>query len=458
MRNGEERMDELLRKRLEHYSVDPPEQVWLRIQSGIQPDKPSRRLFYYRWMAAAAVLLLAVISGIWILDKPEYAIQEAAEQSVSPGTHSREVHSRPEQSHTGTSSAVALISSAEPTPRIKEPLVVAPDDHEPDPVPIITRRENMTLLASIRTLITYDSYREELQSAVKRKTISADNLSEADQLIIAGNLQRQPGNDPEANQAWKVGLHLSPGYSSQSVQHSQAYALNMTHSEEDPQANVGAGFSVQYKTNSRWRIESGMYYARTGGKSGNSFQMGNRNAVYLDAHGSADKYFNTGVSLRMGQLAMNSTAGIIDFNSTPANAELISLPESSFGLNTAMLTPGEFAQVFDFVEIPLFARFLIIDSNLDVELVGGVSTNLVVGNNVFMESNGSRELVGTTRDISTMNFSGSAGIGLIYAIGKNVSLSLEPRINYYLNSINHSGEVSYKPWRVGVFTGVSYTF
>lgn len=201
-----------------------------------------------------------------------------------------------------------------------------------------------------------------------------------------------------------------------------------------------------------------MYYSKTGESSGNAFRFSSMRADFADAPSSSEKYFNTGVTNTMGQLAMNSTAGVIKFSHTPSNAELISMPEASYGLSTAMLSPGEFSQVFDFVEIPLFARYLLVDSKLGVELMGGFSTNILTGNNVYMENNSGREQVGSTEDISTMNFSGSAGVGLIYALGKNLSLSVEPRFSYYLNSINHSGDVSFKPWRVGVFTGLSYDF
>jgi opacity protein-like surface antigen len=232
----------------------------------------------------------------------------------------------------------------------------------------------------------------------------------------------------------------------------------MTYAEDNMQASLGGGFSVQYKTTSRWRVETGMYYSKTGGSSGNSIQLNGIRADYSSASSSAEKYFNTGVSMDGGQMAMNSTAGVIKFSRTPANTELVSMPETSANLSTAMLTPGEFSQVFNFVEIPLFARYQLIDARLGVELMGGLSTNLMVGNNVFMESYSGRELVGNTEDINTVNFSGTTGVGLIYALGKNLSMSVEPRLSYYLNSINHSGEVNFKPWRVGVFTGLSYEF
>jgi hypothetical protein len=39
MINGEQRMDELLRKRLEQFSAEPHPRVWQGIQAGIAPVK-----------------------------------------------------------------------------------------------------------------------------------------------------------------------------------------------------------------------------------------------------------------------------------------------------------------------------------------------------------------------------------------------------------------------------------
>jgi hypothetical protein len=276
--------------------------------------------------------------------------------------------------------------------------------------------------------------------------------------MIAANKTSTATALMEEKPGWKVGVHVAPGYASHTANHSPVYASNMNYSSEKAQANVGGGFSVQYKTASRWSVETGMYYARSGSNPGSSFNFMASKAEFDQSARSTDQYYNMGVTMNRGQLAMNSMAGVIEFSRTPSNAEMITTPESLSGLTTAMLTPGEFAQVFDFVELPLFARYALVESAIGVEISGGITTGIIIGNNVYMDSNPGRELVGKTQDISTINFAGNAGVGLIYSMGKNISLSVEPRLSYYLSSINHSNAVSFKPWRVGVFTGLSYEF
>ncbi len=460
MRNGEERMDKLLRNRLEQFSAEPPERVWQGISAGIAPAGTRGKLVYLRWSAAAAVLLLAMISGLLFIDRSG-ELQPSFTEQIMPAIENDVVPSvKSSPSVPSSENAVAIAQIAKPETGIRTEPSTAISDLVSFDADSESKRLQSTLpvLKAIRSLLDFDASSPGLRFAGKVEAISADNLSEADKLILAGNLSRNSGGHDFADAAWKVGVHVSPGVSSHSASYSSQYAGNMTYADDDMQASIGGGFSVQYKAASRWRVETGMYYSKTGGSSGNSFQLNGIRADYAGTSSSAEKYFNTGVSLDGGQMAMNSTAGVIKFSRTPANAELVSMPETTANLPTAMLTPGEFSQVFNYVEIPLFARYRLVDSRLGVELMGGLSTNLIVGNNVFMESNSGRELVGSTQDINAVNFAGTAGIGLIYAVGRNLSMSVEPRLSYYLNSINHSGDVNFKPWRVGVFTGLSYEF
>ena len=103
-------------------------------------------------------------------------------------------------------------------------------------------------------------------------------------------------------------------------------------------------------------------------------------------------------------------------------------------------------------------RYRILDDKIGLELIGGISTGLVVGNHVYADNPTGWMKVGTTDDISAINLSGLAGIGATYTIGKNISVSVEPKATYFINSINHSGEVRFRPWRLGLFSGLTYHF
>jgi hypothetical protein len=91
-------------------------------------------------------------------------------------------------------------------------------------------------------------------------------------------------------------------------------------------------------------------------------------------------------------------------------------------------------------------------------MMGGFSSNVLVGNQTFMESGDGKNLVGKTQDMQLLNYSGTLGVGLKYGLSKRVFLNVEPRVKYYLNSLNNNSSVTYKPYTIGVFTGLSYEF
>lgn len=457
----EDKLDQLLRERVENYAPDPPEWVWNSVQAEISAPTSKRKVSVVRWAAAAAILLIATTTFL-LIDRPQ-DVQLASDQKTIPGTTiSPAIEPREDNpvespsavealqvAHSGLSGSDQVSAKSISNNAIKNqniPSEKCLSDNRYDRLIAMESR-------AVRNLFGDDKIHER-----QKLVIPADRLTPEDQMIIAANLADRNESKYQELGGWKLGVHVSPSFSSHNANHSDSYASNMTYSADNSDATMGGGISVQYKTNSRWRVESGMYYSKTGGSSGNSMKSRYAEADFVAAPGSAEKYFNTLVNSDRGQIEMNSTAGVIRFDGTPAQAEMITMPVGGFGLTTAMLSPGEFTQVFDFVEIPLFVRYLLYDSRLDVEWVGGVSSNLTVGNNVYMESNNNRERVGTTDDISTFSFAGTTGIGLAYSLGKNLSLSVEPRFTYYLSSINHGGDVNFRPWRLGVYTGLSYEF
>jgi hypothetical protein len=90
--------------------------------------------------------------------------------------------------------------------------------------------------------------------------------------------------------------------------------------------------------------------------------------------------------------------------------------------------------------------------------VGGMSTNFLVGNSVTAEGPSGREEIGYLSNVNTVNYSGNAGLGMIYHVGKKLNLLFEPRFRYFLNSVNDASLPSTRPYSVAFYTGLSYTF
>ncbi len=462
--------DKIFREKLKGFSEEPPAFVWDNIQANLSGQQRRKRMVWYSWSAVAALLVLAFVAGWYFNESTEKQFPRVAETEKVQPEENRQVrelaasdagHEKVDvqrSSQTGDSDRLpAGVTEKETAPQKPEENILGSETIE---------ENRMLALANLDFIKPIESDEIKLVTGTEQVTVKTEKSQPApaeevfswEQKVIHEN-SRQFSAFQKDNTGWKFGLNVSPGYSSYSASHGSAYASNMTWEADDGNANLSGGISVQYKTGKRISIESGVYYAQNGQKTGSSPQPFGNRAEMDYTFAPADKnYFNTAVTLSENRMAMNSTAGIIEFEGVPKGAEIAANLETSGRYSNSLLTSGELAQVFDFVEIPLYLRYLLIDRKMDVELVGGVNAGLVVGNNAYIDNEFGVQNIGKTRDISPVNISGTVGVGLIYALGKNLSVAVEPRVNYYLNSINQNPEVDFRPYRIGVYTGLYYEF
>ena len=119
---------------------------------------------------------------------------------------------------------------------------------------------------------------------------------------------------------------------------------------------------------------------------------------------------------------------------------------------------SDISQEFKYLEVPVQATCKIIDTKMSVGVTGGLSTNFLVGNSATITQNGINLSNGSTGNLRNVLYSGSAGVELGYGLGKNLVLTVEPRVKQYLNSVSKNDQVNYRPLQMGVFTGLTFSF
>ncbi|TAL60535.1 MAG: hypothetical protein EPN88_15805, partial [Bacteroidetes bacterium] len=115
-------------------------------------------------------------------------------------------------------------------------------------------------------------------------------------------------------------------------------------------------------------------------------------------------------------------------------------------------------QNFSYLELPVIMRYKFVDKVIDLNLIGGVSYNMLVSNSVFTLLDGVKYPVGKTEGLNPISLSSTVGVGMEYNFSKKLSLNLEPTIRYYLNPFNQTTESKVHPYSFGIFSGVSYKF
>ncbi|MBE9518746.1 MAG: outer membrane beta-barrel protein, partial [Bacteroidetes bacterium] len=259
--------------------------------------------------------------------------------------------------------------------------------------------------------------------------------------------------DQKRDPRWMVGAAVSPLYS---YRDAEAVALP-SNPAESGMLSYSTGVHVSYRRNSRLAIETGIYYNKTGisiGAPGIKLFSQRRDAMIFGT-GSEMADINT-VSNSVGNIVAYS--GDIYMNGYKINAENGANASADYALNEIPASESGIEQHLDYLELPFNLRYSVIDRTIELQLVGGMSTNFLVGNSVTMEGASGREEIGYLSNVNTVNYSGNAGLGMIYHVGKKMNLIFEPRFRYFLNSVNDASLPSTRPYSLAFYTGLSYTF
>ncbi len=471
-------IDKAIREKLNGFSVPPPINVWGKLQGQLAAQQRKKRILYYRWVSAAAVIVLAIIGGWYFGNNANSKVQMQAGQTNRPVSE-REITVGSEKQNNDSRQAI------NPKPKIfipgpatkshiiqnRDAGLVAVSSKEFENIEEVLKtsdrkKDNIKRIKSINARV--DNGRPELYLAVRTTTVKEYTLTEADKFLMASNTN-VVNKKTRVRKSWKMGMYVSPGYSSQVVNHSDSYSKNMNSTGESGNGNIGGGFSIQYKTTKKLSIESGVYYAQNGQSSAiftNFLASNNREFENVGEPNSSFDYmastaplYSNAVSLSNGNIVMNGNAGEIKVSADVKGIEITARAEATEkAFSSTLVTDGEISQVFDFIEIPLFLRYSVLDSKFGIELMGGVNTGIVVGNNVYVDNSYGVQNIGSTQDISSVNLSGTVGVGMNYDLGKHVSVAIEPRLNYYFKSINSNPNVDFRPYRIAFFTGVYYAF
>lgn len=462
--------DKVIKEKMEGFTPPPPANAFSNIKAQMEVAAArKRKAVFIRIAVAAALIGIAMITG-WLYtetDKPgpkplaeDKTIQK--EEEVGAESNKKENTTYNPKKTVAVAAKEMTVKSAisKNTPGHNINNYVALPGIKDEKEASGTTRESVEqlnyLTARLIQFIPFEDISEAPGLSTVKKSTFFTPLSEEEKELIAMNTSAHRKNNVPAN-SWKVGVQLAPGYSSNTSSHSEYYAQNMAYPGSSGKTNMGAGFSIAYKANKKWSIKSGLYYSQNGQDSKNSRAVFGQSSNLFFTQAPADKeIFTTAVNLSGNQMTMNSKAGVIEFTGTPQNTELLTTMDGQRAYSNTLLTQGEFSQVFNFVEIPLYLSYQLLKSKIGVELIGGVSANLLVGNNVYTNGPSGKEDIGRTADISTLNYSGTLGAGVEYALGKHISFSVEPRFSYFLNSINKRSDVQYRPYRIGIYIGLNY--
>lgn len=115
-------------------------------------------------------------------------------------------------------------------------------------------------------------------------------------------------------------------------------------------------------------------------------------------------------------------------------------------------------QKFNYLEFPLNLQYNLYQRRITVGIQVGVNANLLLSNATFAKVDGTQTRVGQTEGIRTFNVATSLGGSVSIPLADRLSFLIEPRIRYYVLSVNRSNAIDTHPYSYGIYTGIKFSY
>lgn len=173
------------------------------------------------------------------------------------------------------------------------------------------------------------------------------------------------------------------------------------------------------------------------------------------SYGTNDISFSPDIAAsRLAGVAYNSNGKFLSVTDRVSQQEIA---QSDFQGGGSNISNGSINQRIGYIEVPVEAVYVLSDKRLGIEVIGGVSTLFVNDNEIAIESDGLRTPIGASSSLNDVSFTTNVGVGLNYKVTEKVHINMEPTLKYQLNAFDTSAG-DFKPYYVGLYTGVSYRF
>ncbi|HYW93993.1 MAG TPA: outer membrane beta-barrel protein [Bacteroidales bacterium] len=482
-------IDGLLRVKLKGHRQEPPGMVWEGIREGLAADRKKRFLLYARRIAAGIAFLAAIGTGYYYLERhgsePFSGKQTAVSRtSRKPGNlESAPAGSKPDRENTNPVSAEQTpATDHQPPPKVTEQAQKATGKSGtlPETGPVkdqaltagghTTRRpgkmeETESLSENYGKKLPEGAFMHSLAEGLIAHT--GDTIGTPGPRLVASwdmlaMKEAESSGTNEKKERLSLSASFSPVYSYRTLSVDNTSVRDYYNNSENPAVSYSGGVTLGFKASSRLRFQTGLVYARLG------IEVGSVEAVSGISPERFDNYSD--ISQNANYLLMGNSIGEVNTSSgkevnthnatKDSKADLGSGPGNSpIGAGTSyQQVDVSLDQWFHFVEVPFMLEYKVVDGKIDLNLLGGLSTNFLLANDVILKDNGERTYFGTTQDVRRINYSGNIGIGIDIDLTKSLLFTFEPQLKYYLNSFNNHNLITSRPYYIGMYTGIRYEF
>ena len=182
----------------------------------------------------------------------------------------------------------------------------------------------------------------------------------------------------EKPERWTIAALVSPTYFTNFYSGNDEFTSHLS-SDEQPLFSYSGGVAFSYKINKRVSVQSGLYYSSFGQELSGITSFGGFQPY---DYTKSDRNFEV---LTTNGLVYTNNADIFLIDSRSDNRLTTRYTKDYFDPAKANLQyiDNSLRQNFGYLELPVFVRYKLIDKTIDFNLVGGLSSNLLVNNSVY---------------------------------------------------------------------------
>ena len=442
MADGRAYIDLVFRNGLKDYEVLPPDDIW----NGIKPALKKQRSYTLLRIAASMAILVSLgAASLFLFNKidsgappPVLTLNQEESQISVPLQNNNSIEKLPASGNENFENQLA----------VNEPVT----DNQ---VPVMNKY-------SLPEAGLYSSFTGRKNNGDQRRYESDGRIDPITNPVYREGNDNVPGSDLELKgesitvkegSRWSIGALVIPTYYS-SFSFSRDDAARDLIKAEEAAVSYSGGFSFAYKVGKRLSLQSGLYYSSIGQK-----------VTGVDTYSGFSRYYNAkgagmfSVVTSSGTITSGNRDIYLADNNTGSRV-LTTLSADVFDPVKAELSyvSNTLHQDFNYLEIPFVMKYKLFDRNIDFNLTGGISYNLLINNSSYAMSGGEKFYIGDTGSLSPVTLSSSMGMGIEYSFSRKLSLNLEPTFRYYLTPLGGLAGSAIHPYSFGVLSGVSYRF
>ena len=292
----------------------------------------------------------------------------------------------------------------------------------------ITKQTNNSDVVVSNEIITQDST---LVAEVSKET----NLLE--ELLKEKQAWKNEDKKEEKRSKWAISTNASPVYFNSLAQGS-SIDQQFDSNSKNYATTLSLGIAGSYAINNKLSLKTGV----------NNINISyNTNDVLFDAR-------MNNVENNIPTISRNPEASNMVFSSKVGNVETLSGDVENVIIENNV---GALQQNISYIEVPLELSYKLLDKKFGIEVIGGMSTLFLNQNNISLVANGIEMVVGRANNLNNIHFSSNVGLGFKYNFWKSFNANFQPMFKYQINTFSENSG-NFKPYFIGLYTGVSFSF